>query len=85
MMGNPKGGELPFGSGSSNRGEQQIKEAGCRTRSDSVWLVEILVTATPEFFQGKKKAEIKAYFQEALEFIQQNQDKRTAGNDRYEP
>ena len=48
--------------------ERQIKDAGCRTRSDSVRLVEALVTATPEFFKGKKKAEIKAYFQEALDF-----------------
>lgn len=50
--------------------EQQIKEAGCRTRSDSVRLVEALVTATPEFFKGKKNAEVRAYFQEALDFIQ---------------
>ncbi len=57
--------------------EQQIKEAGCRTRSDSVRLVEALVTATPEFFKGKKKAEIRAYFQEALDFIQQHQDPKT--------
>lgn len=42
--------------------ERQIKDAGCRTRSDSVRLVEALVTATPEFFKGKKKDEIKAYF-----------------------
>ena len=55
----------------------QIKEAGCRTRSDSVRVVEALVTATPEFFQGKKKSEIRAYFQEALTFIQQNQDPKT--------
>ena len=27
--------------------ERQIKDAGCRTRSDSVRLVEALVTATP--------------------------------------
>lgn len=57
--------------------ERQIKEAGCRTRSDSVRVVEALVTATPEFFQGKKKSEIRAYFQEALTFIQQNQDLKT--------
>ena len=42
--------------------EKQIVEAGCRVRSDSVRVVEALVTATPEFFKGKKKAEIKAYF-----------------------
>ena len=57
--------------------ERQIKEAGCRTRSDSVRVVEALVTATPEFFQGKKKSEIRAYFQEALNFLQQNQDPKT--------
>ncbi len=57
--------------------ERQIKEAGCRTRSDSVRVVEALVTATPEFFQGKKKSEIKFFFQEALEFIGQNQDPKT--------
>lgn len=42
--------------------EKQIAEAGCRTRSDSVRVVEALVTASPEFFKGKKKGEIKAYF-----------------------
>ena len=57
--------------------ERQIKDAGCRTRSDSVRLVEALVTATPEFFKGKKKAEIKAYFQEALDFIREYQDQKT--------
>lgn len=57
--------------------EQQIKEAGCRTRADCVWLVEALVTATPEFFKGKKKDEIKAYFQEALDFIKQHQRPET--------
>ena len=57
--------------------EKQIAEAGCRTRSDSVRVVEVLVTASPEFFKSKKKAEIKAYFQEALDFIQQHQNPRT--------
>ena len=33
--------------------ERQSKDAGCRTRSDSVRVVEALVTATPEFFKGK--------------------------------
>ena len=44
--------------------EKQIAEVGCRTRSDSVRVVEALVTASPEFFNGKKKGEIKAYFQD---------------------
>ena len=57
--------------------EKQIAEAGCRTRSDSVRVVEALVTASPEFFKGKKKAEVKAYFTEALDFIQKYQSKET--------
>ena len=57
--------------------EKQIAEAGCRTRSDSVRVVEAMVTASPEFFKGKKKGEIKAYFQEALDFIQRHQDPKT--------
>ncbi|WP_342982190.1 MobV family relaxase [Ruminococcus sp. 2227st1_E6_2227SCRN_220401] len=57
--------------------EKQIAEAGCRTRSDSVRVVEALITATPEFFKGKKKAEIREFFNEALEFIKQNQAPET--------
>ena len=57
--------------------EKQIAEAGCRTRSDSVRVVEALVTASPEFFKSKKKAEVKAYFTEALGFIQKYQSKET--------
>ena len=53
--------------------ERQIAEAGCRTRSDSVRVVEALITASPEFFKGKKKADVKAYFTEALHFIEQHQ------------
>ena len=56
---------------------KQIVEAGCRVRSDSVRVVEALVTASPEFFRGKKLSEIKAYFQEALVFIKQNQNPET--------
>ena len=57
--------------------EKQIAEAGCRTRPDSVRVVEALVTASPEFFNGKKKGEIKAYFQEALDFVREHQDPKT--------
>ncbi len=57
--------------------EKQIAEAGCRTRSDSVRVVEALVTASPEFFKGKKKAEVRAYFTEALAFIEKYQSKVT--------
>ena len=57
--------------------EKQIVEVGCRTRSDSVRVVEALVTASPAFFKGKKKGEVRAYFQEALDFIKQNQSPET--------
>ena len=57
--------------------EKQIAEAGCRTRSDSVRVVEVLVTASPEFFKGKNRSEVKAYFTEALDFMQKHQSKDT--------
>ena len=57
--------------------ERQIAAAGCRTRSDSVRMVEALVTASPEFFKGKKASAVKAYFAEALQFIEQHQPKET--------
>lgn len=57
--------------------EKQIVEAGCRTRKDSVRVVEALVTASPEFFKGKKRAEIRTFFEEAVRFITKHQDKST--------
>lgn len=54
-----------------------IEENGCRTRKDSVRVVEALITATPEFFKGMKKNEIRAYFQTALKFIKKYQDSKT--------
>ena len=57
--------------------EKQIAEAGCRARKDSVRVVETLVTASPEFFQGKKPREVKEFFVYALEFIQSKQSPET--------
>ena len=57
--------------------ERQIAAAGCRTRSDSVRVVEALFTASPEFFQGKKPDEIRAFFQEAMDFLTTYQAKET--------
>lgn len=57
--------------------EKQIAEAGCRTRSDSVRMVETLVTASPEFFKGKKHTEVKEYFNYALDFIKAHQSEKT--------
>ena len=57
--------------------EHQIAEAKCRTRKDSVRVVEALVTASPEFFKGKKVVEVHAFFEEALCFIEKHQSKET--------
>ncbi len=57
--------------------EKQIAAAGCRTRSDSVRVVETLITASPEFFTGKSKAEVKSFFERTLEFITQKQSRET--------
>lgn len=57
--------------------EKQIAIAGCRTRKDSVRVVEALVTASPEFFKGKKRAEIRVFFEEAVRFIEKYQGKST--------
>ena len=57
--------------------EKQIAAAGCRTRSDSVRVVEALITASPEFFKGKKRSEISEFFIEALEFMIQHQSPET--------
>ena len=57
--------------------EKQISEAGCRARKDSVRVVETLITASPEFFQGKKPREVKAFFEYALDFIQSKQSPET--------
>ena len=57
--------------------EKQIAAAGCRTRSDSVRVVEALITASPEFFKGKKRDEVREYFEEALSLINNHQSPET--------
>ena len=57
--------------------ENQIQAAGCRTRTDSIRVVEVMFTATPEFFNGKKLPEIRRYFEEALHFFEQYQSRET--------
>ncbi len=57
--------------------ERQIAQAGCRTRPDSVRLVETLMTGSPELFRGKNPQEICAYFRYALDFLTQRQRPET--------
>lgn len=48
----------------------RIKAAGCKTRKDSTMFVDTLITASPEFFEGKSRKEIQAYFSEAVAFME---------------
>ena len=54
-----------------------IRENGCKARKDSVRMVETLITASPEFFAGKKPGEIKEFFEHALEFLKTKQSEET--------
>ena len=47
----------------------RIETAGCKTRKDSVRFVDTLITASPGFFKGKKRAEVRAFFERAAEFM----------------
>ena len=49
--------------------QKRIEQAGCRTRKDSTRFVDTLITASPEFFQGKNVKEVAAYFQRAADFL----------------
>ena len=54
-----------------------IRENGCKARKDSVRLVETLITASPEFFAGKKPGEVREFFEHALEFLKTKQAEET--------
>jgi len=49
--------------------DNRIEAAGCRIRKDSVRFVDTLITASPDFFKGKKREEIKTFFQTAVDFL----------------
>ena len=50
--------------------DSRIKAAGCRTRKDSTMFVDTLITASPDFFTGRSRREVQAYFTEAAAFIE---------------
>ena len=54
-----------------------IRETGCKARKDSVRMVETLITASPEFFAGKKPGEVRVFFEYALEFLKTKQAAET--------
>jgi len=49
--------------------DERITAAGCKTRKDSVRFIDTLITASPDFFKNKKREEIKAFFQTAVDFL----------------
>ena len=56
---------------------QIIRSSGCRVRKDSVTTVEVLITASPEFFEKKSRKEIRGFFSYAVEFMKSKQNPNT--------
>ena len=48
---------------------QRIEKAGCKTRRDSVVMVETLITASPEFMISLSSSDQRLYFQQAFDFM----------------
>ena len=40
---------------------QQVREAGCRTRKDNVLTMEALITASPEFMKERTEEELRKF------------------------
>ena len=53
--------------------ERQIADAGCRVRSDSIRLVEVLFTVSTGYFDDKSPDEIRTYYERSLAFLQEHQ------------
>lgn len=56
--------------------DSRITAAGCRTRKDSTRFVDTLITASHDFFKGKKPQEVKDYFTHAASFLAQRVGKQ---------
>lgn len=53
--------------------ERQIADAGCRVRSDSIRLVEVLLTVSTGYFDDKSPDEIRTYYKRSLAFLKEHQ------------
>ena len=49
--------------------DERIEAAECKTRKDSVRFVDTLITASPDFFKGKKREEVREFFGTAADFL----------------
>ena len=47
---------------------RQIHDAGVRERKNSIVMIDVLYTASPGFFEGKRREEIVKYFKDCLDF-----------------
>jgi len=56
---------------------QQVREAGCRTRKDNVLTMEALITASPEFMKERTEEELRKFFELGVEFMKTKQDPAT--------
>lgn len=52
------------------------EEAGCKVRSNSVMMVETLITATPEFMKSLPEEEQREFFDRALQFVSERVGKQ---------
>lgn len=59
------------------KAERQIADAGCRVRSDSIRLVEVLFTVSTGYFDDKSPDEIRTYYERSLAFLQEHQRSET--------
>ena len=48
---------------------EKYRKSDRKVRKDAVVLVEGVVTASPEFFEGKSREEVMAYFRDAFDFV----------------
>ena len=61
--------------------EALIKQYDCpRVRSDSVRIVETLITASHDFFAGMNMREVRAFFQHAVDFLKEELGEKTASS-----
>jgi len=51
--------------------DSRIATAGCKTRKDSVRFIDTLITASPEFFKGKNREQVRIMFQTATNFLEE--------------
>lgn len=59
----------------NNRISMELRAAGIKARKDSVVLIDGLYTASPEWFKGKSKQEIKDFFADCLAFHEKHYGK----------